>query len=61
MGFTNEQVGSLVEEICGEAVHTNFEDAECGIDPMHPSDIGCSSVENGDKSDGDEIQKKVRR
>ena len=33
-----------VEEICGEAVHTYFEDAECGPDPMHSSDSrGCQT------------------
>ena len=38
MVFSNEQVGLMVEEICGEAVRTHFEDAECGPDPMHSSD-----------------------
>ena len=45
--FSNEQVALLVEEICGEAVCIHFEDAECGPYPMHPSDIRCSSVEDG--------------
>ena len=54
--FSDEQVGSMVEDICGEAVRANFEDAECGPDPMHPSDIECSSIEDGDSSDDDEIK-----
>ena len=56
MVFSNEQVGLMVEEICGEAVRANFEDAECGPDPMHPSDTECSSIEDGDSSDDDEIK-----
>ena len=54
--LSNEQVGLMVEDICGEVVRTNFEDAECGLDPMHPSDIGCSSMKDGDSSDDDEIK-----
>ena len=53
--FTDEQVGTMVEEICGEAVRTNFEDVECGPDPMHPSDEECSSDEDVGSSD-DEIE-----
>ena len=49
--FSDEQVGSMVEDICGEAVRANFEDVECGPDPIHPSDIECSSIEDGDSSD----------
>ena len=36
----------MVEEICGEAVRSNFEDVECGPDHMHPSDEECSSDED---------------
>ena len=54
--FSNEQVGSMVEDIYGEAVRTNFEDAEYGPDPMHPTDTECSSIEHGDSSDDDEIK-----
>ena len=54
--FSDEQVGSMVEDICGEAVRANFEDAECGPDPMYPSDIECSSIEDIDSSDDDEIK-----
>ena len=61
MVFSSEQVRSMVKGICGEVIHSNFEDAECGPDPMHPSDIGCSSVEGGDSSDDGEIHKKVCR
>ena len=50
----------MVEGICGEVVRINFEDAAGGTDPMHPSDIGCNSVDNGGSSDDDEIHKKVR-
>ena len=46
----------MVDDICGEAVRTNFEDAECGPDPMHPSDTECSSIEDGDSSDDGEIK-----
>ena len=61
MVFSNEQVGSMMEEICGEAVHTHFEDTEYGPDLMHPSDIGCRSVEDGVSSDDNAIHKKARR
>jgi len=54
--FTSEQVGLMVEEICGEVVRTYFEDAEYGPDPMHPSDNECNSVEDDDSSDDDEIE-----
>ena len=54
--FTDEQVGTMVEEICGEAVRSNFEDVECGPDPMHPSDKERSSDEDEDSSDDDEIE-----
>ena len=50
-----EHVDPMVEDICGEVVRTNFEDAGCGTDPMHPSDTECSSIEDGDSSDDDEI------
>ena len=53
--FTNDQVGSTVEEVCGEVVHTNFEETGYGPDPMHPSDNECSSVDDDDNSDDDEI------
>ena len=47
--FTDEQVGTIVEEICGEAVCSNFEDVECGPDHLHPiSDDKYSS----DKDEG---------
>ena len=44
--FSYEKVGLVVEDICGEAAHTNFEDAEYGPDPMLTSDIdiGCRSI-----------------
>ena len=54
--FSDEQVGSMVEDICGEAVRANFEDAECWPDPIHPSDTECSSIENGDSNNNDEIK-----
>ena len=47
--FTDDQVGTMVEEIRGNAVHSNFEDVKCGPDPMHPSDDKC----NSDGSDND--------
>ena len=53
--FTDEQVGTIVEEICGEAARSNFEDVVCGPDPMHPSDEECSSDEDVGSSD-DEIE-----
>ena len=46
----------MVEEICGEVVRTNFEDAECGPNPMHPSDNECGSVEDDGGSADDEIE-----
>ena len=54
--FTNKQIGLMTEEICGEVVRTHFEDAGYGPDPMHPSDNECSSVEDDDSSDDDEIE-----
>ena len=54
--FSDEQVGSMVEDMCSEAVHTNFEDAECVPDPMHPHDTECSSIEDSDSSDVNEIK-----
>ena len=45
----------MVEEICGEVVRTHFEDAECGPDPMHASNNECSSVEDDDSSNDDDI------
>ena len=53
--FTDKDVGTMVEEICGEAVRSNFEDVECGQDPMHPSDEECSSDEDVGSSD-DEVE-----
>ena len=54
--FANEQVGSMVKEICGEVVCTHFKNAEYGPDHMHQSDNECSSVEDDDNSDDDEIE-----
>ena len=59
--LSNEQVNSMVGDICGEAVRTHFEDAECGPGPMHQSDIRCSSAEDCVSSDDDIIHKKARR
>ena len=53
--FTDEHVGTMVENICGEAVRSNFEDVECRPDPMHPSDEECSSDEDVGSSD-DEVE-----
>ena len=52
----DEQFGSMVEDICCEAVHVNFKDVEYGPDTMHPSDVECSSIEDGDRSDDDKIK-----
>ena len=39
-----------------EVVRTHFEeDAECGPDPMHASNNECSSVEDDDSSNDDDI------
>ena len=49
----------MVEDIYGEALHTHFEDAECEPDLMHVRGIECiecSSIENGDDSNADEIK-----
>ena len=54
--FTDEQVGTMVGEICGEAEHPNFEDVDYGPDPMHPINNECSTDENKDSSDDDEIE-----
>ena len=51
--FTDNEVGTMVEEICGEGVRTNFEDPECGPDPHFPSDVETSSDED-DSDDADE-------
>ena len=56
--FTNKHVGLMVEEIYGEVLPTNFEDVECGPDPMHPGDNGYSSVKDDDSSDDDEIEER---
>jgi len=47
--YDDREVGTMVEEICGATVCTNFEDETCGPDPFHPSDDECSS------SDGDTV------
>jgi hypothetical protein len=44
--YTDEEVGTMVEEICGEEVRTNFEDPECGQEPAFPSDDESSSDED---------------
>jgi len=41
--YGDREVGTMVEEICDADVRKNFEDAECGPDPFHPSDDECSS------------------
>jgi len=46
----------MVEEIFGKAVRLNFDDVECGPDPMHPSDNECISDEDEDSSDDDDIE-----
>ena len=61
MDFSNEHVGSLLEEICGEALCPYFENTACVPDTMHTSDIGYSSVEDGNNSDEDEIHKNICR
>ena len=48
--FTNEQVSTMVGEICGEALHSNFEDVEYGPDPMNPDNDECSTDKNKDSS-----------
>ena len=54
--FTNEQVGTMAEEICGEVVRSDFEDIKCWSDLMHPRDNGCSSDKDGNSRDNDNIK-----
>ena len=56
--YDDREVGTMVEEICGAAVRTNFEDEECGPDPFHPSDDECSSSDGDTESsyDDEEIE-----
>ena len=43
----------MVEELCGEEVHTNFEDPECGQEPAFLSDDESSSDGNEGVDDDD--------
>ena len=52
--YDNREVGTMVEEICGADVRTNFEGAECGPDPFHPSDDECSSSDGDTESSDDD-------
>ena len=45
-----------MEEIFGEVVRTDFEDADYGPDPMYPSNNECSNVKDDDSSDDDKIE-----
>ena len=38
VSYTQGQVGTLLETICGADVRTNFEELSCGPDPSPPSD-----------------------
>ena len=42
----------MVEEICGKALRSNFEDVEYGPDHPHPSDNKCSSDKDEGADDG---------
>ena len=55
--FNNEQVGTMVDEICGEEAHPNFEDVKYGQDPLHPRDNECISAKDDNSSDNEEIKK----
>ena len=47
----------MVENICGEGAHSNFDDEACGTDPHFPSDDECSDnerVEEVEFSNNDE-------
>ena len=49
----DEHVDTMVEELCGEEVHTNFEDPECGQEPAFLSDDESSSDGNEGVDDDD--------
>ena len=51
--FTDEDIGTMVENLCGPGVWSNFEDEDlCGPGPSFLSDEECSSDES-DSSDDD--------
>ena len=57
--FADAQVGTLVEEICGEALRSNCEDMERGPDPLPRSDEGCNSDESDNDGSGDDTIEEV--
>ena len=59
VAFTDAQVGTLVEEICGEALRSNCEDVEHGPAPLPPSDEGCNGDESDDECRSDDAIEEV--
>lgn len=54
--FSNEEIGAMVENLCGPGIRSNFEDEDlCGPDPSFPSDEEVSSDES-DISDDDSVE-----
>ena len=55
--FSDEEIDTMVENLCGPGVRSNFEEDEdlCGPDPAIPSDEECSSDES-DTSDDDSVE-----
>ena len=56
--FTDKQVDTMVEDTRGETARTTFEDIECGPDPMHPINNGCSSIKDDDRSDDNKTKER---
>jgi len=56
--FSDEEIDTMVENLCGPGVRSNFEEDEdlCGPDPAIPSDEECSSDESDDISDDDNVE-----
>ena len=54
--MNREPSGTMVDDVCGEALRPTFEDVECGSGPVYPSDNACSSVEDDNISNDDEVE-----
>ena len=49
--WTDKEIGTMVEQLCGPEVRTNFDDVECGPDEHFPSGDECSSDEDTSSDD----------
>ena len=54
--FSDEEIGTMVEKLCGPRVRINFDNEDlCGPDPYFPSNEDCRSNDRYD-SDDDSVQ-----